>query len=108
MFQIYCHGTPNKVHQTCMFWTENKCRNSSDVCRFIHSYYCPDGEQCRKKFCSMHHTRGNGKKAVLANKVGFVDGYAYVEDCVRKSLDTYVLSLGTNEKEYYPCISCIL
>ncbi|XP_071547658.1 uncharacterized protein [Panulirus ornatus] len=62
---IDSYGTSGKIHQTCKFWTEKKCRNSSDSCRYLHTYHCPDGEWCRRKFCPLLHIRIDSKETVM-------------------------------------------
>nr|XP_045601629.1 fap1 adhesin-like [Procambarus clarkii] len=59
---IKCLGNPKKRYTTCKFWTRNKCKNHPEFCKYVHSYVCPERDQCERFDCTLLHVNQAHKK----------------------------------------------
>ncbi|XP_047493081.1 zinc finger protein 318-like isoform X2 [Penaeus chinensis] len=53
-------SNPHKLYQPCKLWIQNQCPRLPISCVYIHSYFCPDKESCKREFCTLlHHNLEN-------------------------------------------------
>ncbi|XP_063591186.1 uncharacterized protein LOC134768341 [Penaeus indicus] len=75
-------SNPHKLYQPCKLWIQKQCPRLPVSCVYVHSYFCPDKESCKREFCTLLHHNLENTQSDSSKKN---DGYeASPQSCVGK------------------------